>query len=73
MLGRSLPRARAWTVFDSMRVSGAERWALHERGELPDAAPYNRQVPPPRPLIASLTQSAHPCDLDGTCGLCVVY
>ena len=28
----SVLRANAWTVFDSMRVNGAERWAIEEAG-----------------------------------------
>ena len=39
-----LLRTNAWTVFDSMRVSGAERWALDLSGEMPDATPYLQQV-----------------------------
>ena len=36
----SLPRARAWTLYDSMRVSGNARWQLALSGELPDATSY---------------------------------
>ena len=39
-----LLRASAWTVFDSMRVGGAERWAIAEAGDLPDALPWLHQV-----------------------------
>uniref|UniRef100_A0A6T9E696 Sulfatase-modifying factor enzyme-like domain-containing protein n=1 Tax=Haptolina ericina TaxID=156174 RepID=A0A6T9E696_9EUKA len=39
-----LLRTQAWTVYDSMRVSGAERWAMKEAGSLPDARPYLDQV-----------------------------
>ena len=33
-------RACAWTVFDSMRVSGAERWEMALADEMPDAVAY---------------------------------
>lgn len=36
----SLPRTRAWTVYDSMRVSGSVRWHLAISGGLPDATGY---------------------------------
>ena len=39
-----LLRTQAWTVYDSMRVSGAERWAMKGAGSLPDARPYLDQV-----------------------------
>ena len=39
-----LLRASAWTVFDSMRVGGVERWAIAEAGDLPDALPWLHQV-----------------------------
>ena len=41
---RAVLRTQAWTLYDSMRVSGAERWALWEEGELPDARLYLYQV-----------------------------
>ncbi len=41
---RAVLRSDAWKVYDSMRVSGAERWALCEAAELPDARPYLHQV-----------------------------
>ena len=39
-----LLRANAWVTYDSMRVGGAERWALSEGGTLPDALPWLKQV-----------------------------
>ncbi|KAL3898146.1 MAG: hypothetical protein SGPRY_012904, partial [Prymnesium sp.] len=37
-------RADAWKFYDSMRISHSERWALHERGALPDARAYLHAV-----------------------------
>ena len=39
-----LLRAEAAKLYDSMRVGGAERWAITEGGEMPDARPWLDQT-----------------------------
>ena len=38
------PPRPSWTIYDSMRVSGAERWEMYEAGTLPDADTARRYL-----------------------------
>lgn len=56
-------RADAWTLYDSMRVSNAERWAMSEASALPDREAVTRYLESVHQMAADAARVPLPCTL----------